>query len=80
MLTKYDEDPDFLQSDVDIAKEEDDMLYNHNVSDGIEIGPNMNEAGHKREMMLIEELENNNAVDDLEYPLSKELVLDCSLE
>lgn len=80
MFTECEEDLDFLQSDVDMASKKVDILYDHNVLDGIEIGPNMNDVGHEWEVMLVGELEDDNTVDNLEHPSSKELLLDCSLD
>ncbi|CAA3031023.1 Hypothetical predicted protein [Olea europaea subsp. europaea] len=48
----YEEDPDFVRSDVDTASEEDDLLYERNVTDGIEIGSDMNSGRNKGGKMV----------------------------
>ncbi|CAA2957335.1 Hypothetical predicted protein [Olea europaea subsp. europaea] len=53
LLTYYEEDPDFVRFDVDTASEEDDLLYEHNVTDSIEIGSDMKAA--RNEGVLVDE-------------------------
>ncbi|XP_022855345.1 uncharacterized protein LOC111376618 [Olea europaea var. sylvestris] len=72
------EDSDFSQSDIDMASEEDDMLYNLNVIDGIEIGMDINTVGQGEEVVLRGEMDEVNTFDDLEYPSFEELNLECS--
>lgn len=67
------EDPDFVDSEVDVAFEEDDLLYNHNVTDGIEIGSEMNDGRNKLVVVSLGEVGD----DELEYTSSEELILAC---
>lgn len=54
-MSHYEADPDFVQSDLDMGFEEEDIMYKCNVTDGIEIGMNDTEIGHERASMLIGE-------------------------
>ncbi|XP_022863741.1 uncharacterized protein LOC111383814 [Olea europaea var. sylvestris] len=72
------EDSDFSQSDLDMASEEDDMLYDLNVIDGIEFGMDNNIVGQGEAVVLRGEMDEANTFDDLEYPSSEELMLECS--
>lgn len=44
LLIDYEDVSDFVHFEVDMALEEDDLLYGRNVLDGIEIRSDMNEA------------------------------------
>lgn len=65
-LIDYKEDLDPVHSKVDMTTEED-MLYDRSVIDGIEIGLEMSEAGQEGVVMLVEEVEDDNTIDGLEY-------------
>lgn len=65
-LIDYKEDLDPVHSKVDMTTEED-MLYDRSVIDGIEIGLEMSEAGQEGAVMLVEEVEDDNTIDGLEY-------------
>ncbi|CAA3026766.1 Hypothetical predicted protein [Olea europaea subsp. europaea] len=52
----YEEDPDFVHSDVDTASEEDDLLYERNVTDDIEIGSDMNAVRNEGVLVDVGEL------------------------
>ncbi|CAA3022188.1 Hypothetical predicted protein [Olea europaea subsp. europaea] len=58
------EDPDFVHSEVDIALEKDDFLYDRNVTDGIENGYDLNEGRNEGVLISVGEVED----DELEYP------------
>lgn len=51
-----------------MASNEDDILYESNVTNGI------------KSIMVVGEAEDDNISDDLECPFSKELLLGCSLD
>lgn len=59
---------DFGHLDLDMASNEDDILYESNVTNGI------------KSIMVVGEAEDDNISDDLECPFSKELLLGCSLD
>ncbi|KAL2518465.1 Uncharacterized protein Adt_14712 [Abeliophyllum distichum] len=64
MVTESDDNPDFVNSENDIDKD-DDLAYEQNVTDDIQI---------KVEGRVFEQTEDiENEVDDLEYPMSEEL-------
>ncbi|CAA2985573.1 Hypothetical predicted protein [Olea europaea subsp. europaea] len=56
------EDFDFSQSDIEMASEEDDMLDNLNVIDGIEIGMDINTVGQGEEVVLRGEMDEGKLV------------------
>ncbi|CAA2983001.1 4-alpha-glucanotransferase, chloroplastic amyloplastic [Olea europaea subsp. europaea] len=47
----YDEDPNFIHSDNDVVSDQDDMLYDSNVTDGIEVGLGGSERGVEDELI-----------------------------
>ncbi|CAA2980770.1 Hypothetical predicted protein [Olea europaea subsp. europaea] len=57
VLNGGEEDSDFSQSDIDMAYEEDNMQYNLNVIDGIEIGMDINTVGQGEEVVLRGEMD-----------------------
>lgn len=70
-MTDYEEDPDFVHSDVDTASEEDDLLYERNVTDDIEIGSDMNAVRNEGVLVDVGEVDD----DDLHCPSCDELLL-----
>ncbi|CAA3006943.1 Hypothetical predicted protein [Olea europaea subsp. europaea] len=72
-VTMLEDDSDFVDSETDV-EDEDDTLYDQNVTDGIEMGLD----GH--DQVQDERGEGNDMeVDDLEYP-TEELLSQCSLD
>ncbi|CAA2997333.1 Hypothetical predicted protein [Olea europaea subsp. europaea] len=61
-----------------MAYDEDDMLYNRNVTYDIEVGMDINVARQDGLVMLGGEMDDINIVDDLEYPSFEELMLEYS--
>lgn len=55
ILTEYDEDPDFVHSEVSMASNEDDLLYGRNVTDIIEIESDMIEVRNEGVVMGVGE-------------------------
>lgn len=64
----YDEDPNFVDFDNDVAYDQDDMLYDKNVTDEIEAGLDGCERGVEDELVEGNDFEGN----DLIYPSSSE--------
>lgn len=67
-----DDDSDFIDFENEL-EDEDDTLYDKNVTEGIEVG-----FKGQRKVQDKQELDNNTEVDDLEYPSDEELLLICS--
>ncbi|CAA3014825.1 Hypothetical predicted protein [Olea europaea subsp. europaea] len=72
------EDSDFSKSDLDMASEENDMLYDLNVIDNIEFGMDNNIVGQGEAVVLRGKMDEANTLDELEYPSSEGLMLECS--
>ncbi|CAA2978192.1 Hypothetical predicted protein [Olea europaea subsp. europaea] len=60
----YEEDPNFIDSDNDVVSDQDDVLYDSNVTDGIEAGLDRSEREVEDELIEGNDID----VDDLEYP------------
>ncbi|CAA3017581.1 Hypothetical predicted protein [Olea europaea subsp. europaea] len=67
-----DDDFDFIDSENQL-EDEDDTLYDKNVTEGIEVG-----FEGQREVQDKQDLDNNTKVDNLKYPSKDELLLVCS--
>ncbi|CAA2934796.1 Hypothetical predicted protein [Olea europaea subsp. europaea] len=69
IYTLSDDDSDFIDFENEL-EDEDDTLYDKNVTEGIEVG-----FEGQRKFQDKQELDNNTEVDDLEYPSDEELLL-----
>ncbi|CAA3019511.1 Hypothetical predicted protein [Olea europaea subsp. europaea] len=73
-MKEYVDDLDFMDSDNDFESDRDDMKYDRNITDGIEMG--LADLG---DQVSIERNDvNDMEVDDLELSLSEELLSQCS--
>lgn len=72
-MTNCEEDPNFVESDHDFEFDDDDIQYDRNITDGIEIGS----GDHDNEVQEEREVGNENELDELDLPSLKDLLSQC---